>query len=237
MIIAHNLHKAILVIRENRFIGIVKLIPSGDEHRCHIMNPGRMIHFLIPGANLLVEYTDDPKRKTQYSLKYVVTPTTLILIDSQQPNKIFKEALEQKNKNITIPQFISAKTIESEKIYGDGHSRIDIRLDNSIFIEIKSTNYARGNLTLFPDAPSKRAVKHVKELIGVVKDKTKEAWIVFLAQREDVDMISPFEEIDPDFTSILKIADEKGVQLRGYKLVFKKGGLEAILGKEIPVKL
>ncbi|MHA1583960.1 MAG: DNA/RNA nuclease SfsA [Promethearchaeota archaeon] len=231
--IAHKLEKAIFIERENRFVGIVDL--NGKEVKVHILNPGRMIKFLIPGAKILIEDRNSPKRKLQYSLLYVVIPNSLILIDSIVSNKIVKEALI----NRTIPEFKEVIKIEPEKRYGrKNHSRIDFLLNNSIYIEVKSTNYTFQRIGYFPDAPSKRASKHVEELIDVLENSSqKQAYIIFLAQRTDIEKIRPFDEIDPEFGKILRIGAKKGIKLMGFQILFTKNGLFASLGEQIPVEL
>ena len=78
--IADYLYPARLIRRENRFVGIIEV--EGKTEFCHILNPGRMITFLQPGADFLVSYHDSPTRKLQYSLIYVQGKNSLILIDS-----------------------------------------------------------------------------------------------------------------------------------------------------------
>jgi len=231
--IANHLIPAIFESRENRFVG--NFLLEGEIHKCHILNPGRMIKFLVPGAKILVEDRRSPKRKIPFSLIYVVHPNSLILIDSIAPNKIVFEALQNKE----ISEFKNIKLIQSEKIYGiNRHSRIDFLLDNRIYIEVKATNYVEKNVGYFPDAPSLRAQKHVKELIDLIeKNPNFEAYIFFIAQRTDINEIRPFDKIDHEFGKILRKGENMGIKLRGFEINFQKNGYNAVLGKEIPINL
>lgn len=231
--IADILFSARLIRRENRFVGIIEV--DGKTEYCHILNPGRMITFLLPGAELLVSYNNSPRRKLKYSLIYVKAKKSLILIDSIFSNRIVGEAL----KNRQIPEFENVCLIEAEKKYGkDLHSRIDFLLDSKRYIEVKSTNYENNGIGYFPDAPSVRAQKHVKELTDLVKSKLiSEAYIFFIAQRTDIVEIRPFDAIDPEFGRLLRIAKNEGVKLRAYSLVFDDNGLEVQLGSELTLSL
>ncbi len=231
--IAEELLEATFILRENRFVGIIKI--DDRQEKCHIMNPGRMIHFLIPGAKILVADRAKKTRKLRYSLIYVVISESLILIDSQVPNSIVHEALL----NQQIPNFNLCRNIRREVPYGRMmKSRIDFLLDNHIYLEVKATNYEENGIGYFPDAPTKRGQKHVQELIELQCDKTRvETYILFLAQRIDIREIRPFTQIDPDFTNLLKQAKKIGTKLLGYSIKFSDYGCNVEIGNQIPVVL
>ena len=231
--IADKLLEGLFVSRLNRFVGEVNL--KGNKILCHILNPGRMLRFLKPGTKVMVAHRPSPTRKIPYSLIYVVEEKTLILVDSQVPNTIFYEALQAH----LIPQFAKTHIIEKERPYGhDFKSKIDFLLDQHIFIEIKSSNYEEAGIGYFPDAPSIRAQKHVKELIDVLeKSDQNQAWVIFLAQRTDVSEIRPLDKIDPEFGRLLRYGVKKGVKTAAYMLDFLNNGCEIRLGRELQVNL
>lgn len=231
--VAKHLEHGIFEYRENRFVGYFKM--NGQLLKCHILNPGRMENFLKPGAKIMVENRNSPKRKIAFSLLYVIHPNSLILIDSQLPNKIMKEALQ----NRLIDQFKDAKLIKPEQAYGKMRkSRIDFLLDNSIYIEVKATNFIHEGIGYFPDAPSIRAQKHIAELCEVIElDSSKEAYIIFLAQRTDIKEIRPFDKIDPKFANLLRVGAAKGIKMLGFLIKYAEEGHLACLGKEIPIDL
>ncbi|UYP43879.1 Sugar fermentation stimulation protein [Candidatus Lokiarchaeum ossiferum] len=231
--VAKHLEHGIFEYRENRFVGYFKM--NGQLHKCHILNPGRMENFLNPGAEILVENRKSPKRKIAFSLLYVIHPNSLILIDSQLPNKIIKEALQ----NRVIDQFKHAKLIKPEQTYGKlRKSRIDFLLDNSLYIEVKATNFVHEGIGYFPDAPSIRAQKHITELCEVIeKDSSKEAYIIFLAQRTDITEIRPFDKIDPKVAHLLRAGAAKGIRMLGFLIKYAESGHLACLGEEIPINL
>ncbi|MHA1521568.1 MAG: DNA/RNA nuclease SfsA [Promethearchaeota archaeon] len=231
--IARKLEQATFLDRENRFVGTVDI--QGQIHKCHILNPGRMVKFLIPGAQVLVENRSNPKRKLDYSLLYVIHPESLILIDSQVPNAIINEGLNQKK----LEPFLQVRKIRREVPYGNNKkSRIDFLLDDNIFLEVKATNYESDQIGYFPDAPTTRGQRHVKELIQLAKSNSHiKCNILFLAQRTDIHSIRPFDEIDPVFGQLLREAEQVGVRLLAYSIAFEEDGKKAILGDPIPVEL
>ena len=77
-------------------------------------------------------------------------------------------------------------------------------------LEVKSATLVKNGKALFPDAPTIRGAKHVKELRKAL-DKNFKSIIVFLVKRDDANILSPNAEIDPDFTKELEMAKEEGV--------------------------
>ncbi|WP_457559154.1 DNA/RNA nuclease SfsA [Candidatus Harpocratesius sp.] len=231
--IAQKLEEAIFIKRENRFVGIIEL--HKIQYKCHILNPGRMIKFLIPGAHVLVENRSSPTRKLDYSLLYVKHQNSLILIDSQVPNEIVFEALQENRIKPLSPVY----QIQREVRYGiNNRSRIDFLINNKIFLEVKATNYEENGIGLFPDAPTNRGKRHLKELIRIVKNNPKnKAVVLFLSQRMDIQKISPFDQIDPEFGILLRKAKKIGITLLAYGIHIKNEGTIVKLNSPIPVIL
>jgi sugar fermentation stimulation protein A len=199
------------------------------------MNPGRMQKFLLPGADILISQFPDGKHKLSFSLKYVVQPQSLILVDCQIPNKILGEALYAKK----IPEFAHVQKILPEQSYGiHSHSRMDFLLDDYIFVELKSSNYVDHGHGYFPDAPSTRAQRHLLELMDVIaKNPKNQAWVIFLAQRTDVDSIRPLDLIDPEFGRLLRLGAKMGLHYLGFGISFSADGTVATIGESLPIIL
>ncbi len=53
--------------------------------------------------------------------------------------------------------------------------------DKKIFVEIKGVTLEENGIAMFPDAPTGRGVKHIRELIKA-KQEGYEAYIVFIIQ-------------------------------------------------------
>ena len=125
--------KAKFIERPNRFIAYCEI--NGNIEKVHVKNTGRCRELLTPKCSVYLEESDNPNRKTRYSLIAVEKEDRLINMDSQVPNKVIYEAL--KNGKITLPGIDEKVTlIKPEKTYGN--SRFDIYLeagDKKAFIE------------------------------------------------------------------------------------------------------
>ncbi|MEG0712307.1 MAG: DNA/RNA nuclease SfsA, partial [Niameybacter sp.] len=87
-----NCIEAIFMSRPNRFIAYCEV--GGEEVKVHVKNTGRCKELLIPGVTVYLEHSDNPSRKTAYSLIAVRKGERLINMDSQAPNKVVYEALK-----------------------------------------------------------------------------------------------------------------------------------------------
>lgn len=88
-----EVYKGIFQKRPNRFIAEVEL--EGRREICHVKNTGRCRELLVPGAVVYLEKSQNPARKTGYSLIAVEKGELLINMDSQAPNRAAGEWLAQ----------------------------------------------------------------------------------------------------------------------------------------------
>lgn len=183
--------KGSFISRPNRFIAQVDI--DGTEHTVHVKNTGRCRELLIPDAEVYLEESANPNRKTKYDLVTVSKNGRLVNMDSQAPNAVFKEYLQEgavfENTTIIKPE------------YKYGNSRVDFYVehrDKKALIEVKGVTLEKDNIVLFPDAPTERGVKHIYELISAVKEGF-EAYIVFIIQMSDVKYFTPNAETHPEF--------------------------------------
>ncbi len=209
-----NIIKAKFISRPNRFIAEVDI--DGNIEIAHVKNTGRCKELLIVGVTVYVQKSNNPLRKTKYDLISVVKNGMLINMDSQAPNKVFCEWVQQGN-------FLSAvELIKPECKYGN--SRFDFYIEcngKKIFAEIKGVTLEENGVVMFPDAPTKRGVKHIKELCECVKNRY-EGYIFFIIQMEQCKYFTPNKATHPEFAEMLKIASECGVKIRALNCVVTK---------------
>lgn len=106
--------KAKFIERPNRFIAYCKI--GNKLEKVYVKNTGRCRELLIPDCTVYLEESDNPNRKTKYSLISVQKDSRLINLDYQVPNKVVYEALG--NKNILLPHLDeNIEFIKSEKTY------------------------------------------------------------------------------------------------------------------------
>ncbi len=205
--------KAKFIERPNRFVAYCDI--NGEVEKIHVKNTGRCKELLVPGCTVYLEESDNPSRKTKYSLINVMKKDRLINMDSQVTNKMVYEALE--NKSLILPGFDEEITlIKPEKTYGN--SRFDIYLEGKTkkaFIEIKGCTLEIDNVVKFPDAKTERGVKHVRELIKA-RQEGYLAYIIMVIQMEDVLYFTPNIDMHKEFGDVLKEAKENGVEILAY---------------------
>lgn len=193
------------VSRPNRFIAIVEL--DGREEVCHVKNTGRCRELLTPGAEVWVQQADSPARKTAYDLIAVRKGERLINMDAAAPNAAVGEWLRAGG------LFPSPTLVKAEA--KRGASRLDFYVeaaDRRAWLEVKGVTLEEDGHVRFPDAPTQRGVKHLRELEDCLRDGC-EAYVVFVVQMEGVKDFAPNWETHPAFGEALCHAASEGVQV------------------------
>lgn len=161
--------------RPNRFIAEVEV--EGALEIAHVPNTGRCKELLVEGVTVWLKPSDNPKRKTKFSLHFVENKGVLVSLYSQQANSIVYDAIiDGKIKELAGYDYHQReKTVDN--------SRIDIYLANreddccgmnflvdSCYVEVKGVTLVIDGEARFPDAPTERGAKHLNELIKLKKD-------------------------------------------------------------------
>ena len=200
-----NIRSAVFVNRINRFTANIEI--DGEVSLCHVKNTGRLRELLLSGTECFVQVHDNPERKTKYSLVAVKKVNEVVNIDSQAPNKVFYEWARE-------GKFLPDVTlVKPETTYGN--SRFDCyleRKDEKIFVEVKGVTLEKDGVALFPDAPTERGVKHLRELCECANDGYN-AYIVFVVQMKGVNCFSPNRDTHKEFADALCECQKKGVNI------------------------
>lgn len=200
-----NIEQAVFKERPNRFVAYVET--ARGREICHVKNTGRCKELLTPDAVVYVQRNDNPARKTKLDLIAVQKNDYLINMDSQAPNAAVKEWLEQGN------LFSEQAKIYPERTYGE--SRFDFYIedgDRKIFMEVKGVTLEDEGVCRFPDAPTERGVKHIRELIRCM-DEGYEAYILFVIQMCPVKYLEPNDKTHQAFGDALREAARAGVHV------------------------
>lgn len=222
-----NMEQAVFKERPNRFIAYVKT--ERGKEICHVKNTGRCRELLTPDAVIYVQRNDDPKRKTKLDLIGVEKGNYLINMDSQAPNAAVKEWLQKGN------LFSEQAKIYPERTYGE--SRFDFYIEDGerrIFMEVKGVTLEENGVCRFPDAPTERGVKHIKELIRCKKEGY-EAYILFVIQMSPVKYLEPNDRTHKAFGDALREAALEGVQVLARDCRIEKDRIEIM--NEVEVRL
>lgn len=222
--------EAVFLRRPNRFIAHALI--GASEEVIHVPNTGRCKELLIPGTRIILKPASNPQRRTKYSLIGVYKGNTLVNIDSQVPNAVVYEGLLG-NRIKEVPAVLSAKR---EVTWGQ--SRFDIGFETPDhqfgFIEVKGVTLETEGVAKFPDAPTVRGTKHVRELIDVVQHGGV-GILFFLVQMRPVEFFTPYGAMDENFAKAVKEAVNFGVQVIAYDAVVTPRTID--LGRRVDVRL
>jgi len=203
----------VLIKRYKRFLADVKL-KDGTVVTAHCPNSGSMRTCDQPGWEVRLSRSANPRRKLQYTWEMVHNGKCWIGINTILANKIVVEAI---TKGI-ITELQGYSTLQTERKYGT-NSRIDVLLsegEHQCFVEIKNvTLVEEDGFYRFPDAVTKRGLKHLHELMAMV-DQGHCAALLFAIQRTDGTIFKPADHIDPAYGQALRKAHARGVKILPY---------------------
>ncbi|MDN5308063.1 MAG: sugar fermentation stimulation protein, partial [Eubacteriaceae bacterium] len=66
--------------RLNRFLA--EVVINGQKHGVHVPNTGRMRELLLTDAKVLISFNPAPERKTDYTLRAVMSDGVWVSVDS-----------------------------------------------------------------------------------------------------------------------------------------------------------
>ena len=215
----------IFLQRPNRFEALVEI--DGEVVNAHVPNTGRMSELLHFGCRVVLIKSDNPNRKTKYSLIFVYKNDKLICINSILANKVFAEGIKDGSID-----WLEGRIVP-EVVYGK--SRLDFFIDGckKTYVEVKCCTYEENCHAMFPDAPTERGRKHVDELIKA-KQEGYEAAIVILTFMNYVTKFSPNYNIDREFGEKLLYAYKQGVVVKIYRCAVELNMVK--IETEIPLK-
>lgn len=194
--------------RPNRFIANVET--EKGVQTVHVKNTGRCRELLVPGCSVYLERAWNPARKTAYDLIAVEKGPLLVNMDAQAPNKVFAEWTEQGG---FVPDVLA---IRPEYRYGD--SRLDFCVETPEgphLVEVKGVTLEEGGAARFPDAPTERGVRHIRELQKAA-EAGLDTTLFFVVQIENIRSVAPNDETHPAFGAALREAVARGVHVCAY---------------------
>ncbi|MEA4892507.1 MAG: DNA/RNA nuclease SfsA [Peptococcaceae bacterium] len=102
------------------------------------------------------------------------------------------------------------------------------------FIEVKGVTLEEKGICRFPDAPTERGTRHLRELVRA-KAAGYAAYVVFIVQMGEMIYFTPHTERDPAFTRALREADAAGVTVLAYDCRVTPDSLA--LGRPVEIRL
>ncbi len=222
-----DIREAFFLDRPNRFLAEVNM--DGKIEICHVKNTGRCGELFLPGARVYLERCASGARKTLFDLVVVRKGGRLINVDSQAPNQVFREWVEDGG---FLP---GAERIQPE--YRMLNSRFDFLIERNgiqTVVEVKGVTLEEDGAVLFPDAPTERGVKHLKELAELSRGGLATC-VVFVVQMSGVGFFTPNERTHPAFGQALREARAAGVGV--YAVDCKVTPGEIVAGERVEVRL
>ena len=212
--------------RPNRFIAHIEI--DGKVEVCHVKNTGRCRELLPPGVKVWCLDALSPNRKTRYDLITVQKGQRLINMDSQAPNAAAKEWL-------LAGGLGQIEALKAESRYGD--SRFDfsfVKDGRQCFLEVKGVTLENDGVCAFPDAPTERGAKHLRELTKLAREGYG-AYVLFVIQMAGVKYLHPNDLTDKPFGDALRQAQKAGVEILAYDCKITENTME--IQDKVEVKL
>ncbi len=188
--------RAIFKKRLNKFLGVVE----GNE-LVHIHDPGRLENVIYEGNEVLLKRAYG-KRKTKWDLIAGQYKNKWVFANSSFHSKIALELIKS-------GKIIKAEKIEKEKKYGE--SRIDFLLNEKMWLETKGCTLEDKGTALFPDAPTERGRRHLRELINAMENGYEAALLILIFVPSKC--FKPNENIDEKFAELFYSAVDKGMDV------------------------
>jgi len=229
MVLPQPLVAGRLVRRYKRFLADVEL-EDGSLVTAHTPNTGSMQQCAVPGQQVLLSKSDNPKRKLAWSWELVRVNEHWVDINTHRANRVVEEALRD-----NVLRCFQNYSVRPEFPFAE--SRIDFMLEGEnekVLLEVKNvTLCCQPGVACFPDAVTTRGQKHLRDLM-LAKEQGWRAVIFFLVQRGD-ETFSPADEIDAEYGRLLREAVSCGVEALAYRTLVSSESSR--VDQQIPLRL
>lgn len=222
--------------RYKRFFSDVEIIENGKHKKvvAHVANTGSLRGICDTSTPCRLAYHNNPERKLKYSLEQIQLDTSWVGVNTRIANDLVAEAFEIK----LLKHWHHLVDMQREfKLSKE--TRLDFRFIDAKnrlhYVEVKSVSMAVGKTAQFPDAPTTRGQKHLKELIELVK-AGHSAEIFFVVQRTDAREFSPAEQIDAKYAELLLLAKRSGVHISAHTVELSETAAK-LASKPLKIKL
>jgi len=220
------------VRRYKRFFADIET-EEGRTLTVHCANPGSMLGFHRPGAQVRCSTSDNPKRKLRHTLEMMRVGRIWVGLNTHRANAVVERALAAGDLLPLAPYTEITREVLVEK-----GSRLDFQLTanrtRTAFMEVKSVTLAEGKTALFPDSVTERGLRHLEVLTRLHRAR-KRALLCFLVQRADCERVAPADAIDPAYGQALRHAEKSGVEILAFRARVGSRGIR--VERALPVVL
>jgi sugar fermentation stimulation protein A len=221
--------EANFVSRPNRYLIIAERDGRHFETACR--DPGRLGWLLHAGVALRLRHAPGPARRTAFDVVLARRGASWVSLLPTLANQLFEEAIVAGR----APGLRGARVLRREVTHGE--SRFDFLLRHrgrDMLAEVKSVGLVERGRALFPDAPTERGARHVRELTAHARSGG-DALLAFVVQGAGAEAIAPHAALDPEFAKALAEARRAKVRVLGFSCRITEEGAE-IRGR-LPVLL
>lgn len=216
------IQKGTLLKRYKRFLADVDL--GGETFTAHCANPGSMKGVKDECARVWITAAQNPKRKLKYDWQVIEINDARACINTNMANGIVAEAIEAER----VRELSGYETLRREVKYGH-NSRIDMLLESPhrplCYVEVKNVTLARNPpLAEFPDSPTARGTKHLRELANMAREGHR-AVMFYCVNRTDCERFDLARDIDPDYAQEFEIARKAGLEILAYSCDITPDGI------------
>ena len=193
--------------RPNRFTLILKY--KKNLIKTYIQNTGRMEEFLTKGHPFYFV----PHKTEKYNFKTIATKyqNSFVYLETSKINTLFEILLTNKKFSL-LPK-------EYKREYSIKHSRFDFAFFKNksltTLIELKSCTLCHNGMALFPDAPTKRGQKHIRDLENLPKTNNT---VIFLITNSSAKKFFPNFHTDSEYSHLFLQANH--TKFLAYSLKF-----------------
>jgi sugar fermentation stimulation protein A len=103
-----------------------------------------------------------------------------------------------------------------------------------MYLEVKGVTLEENGICRFPDAPTERGAKHLRELVEA-KKQGYDAAVLFVIQMKPVLYLEPNDATDPEFGKALRAAAAAGVEIIAMDCIITEDTM--VIADPVPVKL
>ncbi|WP_099211827.1 DNA/RNA nuclease SfsA [Thermococcus henrietii] len=221
------------VERLNRFVALVEV--NGEIRKALLTNTGRLEEFMIPGRKVFC--TPKSGGKTDFVLiAFEDLGGKGAIVDTRTQAKAFERAVE-----LGLVPWLKDCSIKRKEVRV-GNSRLDYLFEcpgGELYGEMKSAvlrGGERGEYAMYPDCPTLRGQRHVRELIELAK-AGKDAIIFFIGAMPGVEKFRPYEKGDPELARLLREAKKAGVRIEGLSISLLPDGRVILERPKLKVEL
>ena len=218
-----KLQSGTLIKRYKRFLADIEITTDKGLSKTltiHCPNTGAMTGCNVPGSQVWFSTSENPKRKYPHTWEILQTAEGYkACVNTLLANKLIEEAIVDQK----ISELKGYASLAREVRYGEEKSRIDFLLSDHpadarpCYVEVKSVTLytGGGHIGMFPDAVSTRGQKHLRELIAMAEAGCRSV-LLFCVNHTGIKKVRPADHVDPEYGRLLRLADEKGVEILAY---------------------